>query len=182
MDTGEIHSKLKKAIPGSVLEKSRFGRSAQLSLWVESRSLPDIAAFLVADADIALDWLENLSAIQMDDAVVLTYFLRRSSGAEGPAGTSTLILRASIELKGAAKEVTFQSVAKTWAMAAPFEAEIQEMFGVRFLDPRGEPAYQGPGKLPAGWTGFPLRKSYVFPSEFLGIQHARVPMAPEGEA
>lgn len=182
MDTGEIQNKLKKALPGSVLEKSRFGRSAQLSLWVESRSLPEVAKFLCADPEIGLEWLENLSAIQMDDAIVLTYFLRTASASGGTREESTLILRASVEPKGVTKDVAFPSVAQTWAMASPFEAEIQEMFGVRFLDLSDKPAYPGPGKLPSGWNGFPLRKTYVFPSEFLGIQHARVPVAPEGEA
>ena len=176
MDTGEILNKLKLAAPGSVLEKSRFGRSANLSLWVETRQLPEIAAFLKEDTEIALDWLENLSAIQMDKAIVLTYFVRSTSNA------NTLILRGSLEPSSASKEVKLASVARSWAMAAPFEAEIQEMFGVRFIDSEGEPAYPGPGRLPAGWTGFPLRKSYVFPVEFLGIPHVRKPVAPEGNA
>jgi Ni,Fe-hydrogenase III component G len=176
VDTGEILSKLKTAVPGSVLEKSRFGRSAFLSLWVETRALPEIAAALKGKQDIKLDWLENLSAIQMEKAIVVTYFLRSSSN------DNTLILRCSVEPANPAKEVELPSVVSSWAMAAPFEAEIQEFFGVRFVDSKGELVHTGPGKMPKGWNGFPLRKNYVFPMEYLGIAHARRPTAPEGNA
>jgi Ni,Fe-hydrogenase III component G len=179
VETGEILSKLKAAVPGSVLEKSRFGRSAHLAVWVETRSLPEVAAFLSQDPEVALDWLENLSAIELDKAIVLTYFLRSSSRAEK---ADALILRCSLEPSAPAKEVELPSVARSWAMAAPFEAEIQEMFGVRFLGRDGKPAHAGPGLLPKGWHGFPLRKTYVFPAEFLGIPHLRRPMPPEGNA
>lgn len=176
MDTGEILNKLKTAAPGSVLEKKRFGRSDQTSVWVEARALPEIAAFLKSDPRISLDWLENFSAIQMDEAIVLTYFLRSS------AHDHNLIVRASVEPPSPSKEVEAPSVARTWAMATPFEAEIQELFGVRFVDPQGQPAYPGEHRLPKGWNGFPLRKSYVFPTRFLGIIHARRVPNREGNA
>jgi NADH-quinone oxidoreductase subunit C len=179
VETAEILNKLKLAAPGSVLEKSRFGRSDRLSVWVEARALPEIAAFLKNDPDIKLDWVENLSGIQLDDAIVLTYFLRTSSlGHE-----QTLILRVSLALAAPAKEVEAPSVARTWAMAAHFEAEIQELFGVRFVGAQDRPAH-GPGiRLPMEWNGFPLRKSYVFPTQFLGISHVRRPQkGPEGNA
>lgn len=174
METGEIFSKLKSAAPGSVLEKGRFGRSAHLSVWVETRALPEVASFLKNDPEIALDWLENLSAIQMDDAIVVTYFVR--SSAQG----HSLILRGSLEPAGPAKEVDLPSVARSWAMAAPFEAEIQELFGVRFLDAGGKKAYESGSLLPKNWHGYPMRKSYVFPSQFLGVPHVRKPSSREG--
>lgn len=176
METGEILNKLKIAAPGSVLEKGRFGRSAQMSLWVETRALPEIASFLKNDPDIALDWLENLSAIQMDEAIVLTYFLRSSTRGH------TLILRGSLEPASPSKEVKLPSLAGCWTMAAPFESEIQELFGVRFMDARGAPIYEVGNRLPKGWNGFPMRKNYVFPTEFLGVPHSRRATMTEGNA
>jgi NADH-quinone oxidoreductase subunit C len=176
VETGAILNKLKAAVPGSVLEKSRFGRSESLSLWVESQTMPEVASFLKSQPEIRMDWLENLSAIQMDKAIVVTYFLRSFEG-EG-----TLIVRASVEPPGAAREVELPSVARTWEMAAPFEKEIQDLFGVIFTGQDGKRVYPGTDRLPMGWNGFPLRKSYVFPSEFLGISHVRRRTSPEGNA
>lgn len=176
METGEIFNKLKAAAPGSVLEKGRFGRSAHLSVWVETRSLPEVASFLKNDPEIALDWLENLSAIQMDEAIVVTYFVRSSVHGH------SLILRGSLEPAGPSKEVDLPSVARSWAMAAPFEAEIQELFGVCFLDAQGAKVYEGGGRLPKNWHGYPMRKSYVFPSGFLGVSHTRRPTSRGGNA
>lgn len=176
MDTGEILNKLKAAAPGSVLEKNRFGRSAQASIWVEARALPEVATYLKNDAQIVLDWLENLSAIQMDEAIVLTYFLRSSTQGH------SLIVRASVEPSSPSKEADVPSVSRSWAMATPFEIEIQELFGIRFVDSQGQPAYSGDLRLPRGWNGFPLRKSYVFPTRFLGIAHSRRVPGKEGNA
>lgn len=179
METVEILNKLKLAAPGSVLEKSRFGRSDRLSVWVESRALPRVAEVLKNDPEIMLDWVENLSGTQFDDTIVLTYFLRSSFPSHG----KTLIFRASLALESPAKEVRAPTVSGTWAMAAHFEAEIQELFGVRFVDDQGRPAHSAGIRLPRNWNGFPLRKSYVFPSQFLGISHVRRPQkGPEGNA
>jgi NADH-quinone oxidoreductase subunit C len=180
VEATEILNKLKQAAPGSVLEKSRFGRSELLSVWVEARTLPEIASFLKNEPDVKLDWLENLSGIQLDGAIVLTYFLRSSQ--QTPSRDPGLILRVSLEPSGPAKEVEVPSVTRSWAMAAPFEAEIQELFGVRFLDADGRPAHEAGIRLPRDWNGYPLRKSYVFPTRFLGIPHARRNRAPEGNA
>jgi Ni,Fe-hydrogenase III component G len=185
VETAEIINRLKLASPGCVLEKGRFGRSDRTAVWVEARALPEIARFLKNEVGIRFDWLENLSAIQMDGAIALTYFLRVSdfvSESDPAARGGALILRVSVELEGPAKEVDVPSVARTWAMAAPFEAEIQELFGVRFMDADGRPAHAPGIRLPRGWNGFPLRKTYVFPTRFLGITHVRRSHFPEGNA
>jgi NADH:ubiquinone oxidoreductase subunit C len=162
VETAEILNKLKQAAPGSVLEKSRFGRSAHTCLWIE--------------AGIGLDWLENLSAMQMDEALVVTYFLRSTTSSK-----QFLILRVSIVPASASREVELPSVAGVWAPATPFEVEIQELFGIRFLNADGKQSHASSQRLPKNWNGFPLRKSYVFPSSFLGISHSR-PKADEVES
>jgi NADH:ubiquinone oxidoreductase subunit C len=163
----EILKKLKQVAPGSVLEKAPFGRSSTTSLWVEARLLADLASKLKADPGTALDWLENLSAIQMDEALVVTYFLRSTTQ------KSTLILRVSLVPQSASREVELPSVAQIWSMATPFEIEIQELFGIRFLDSAAQPAHAVSQRLPKDWNGYPLRKGYVFPTQFLGIPHSR---------
>jgi NADH:ubiquinone oxidoreductase subunit C len=142
--------------------------------------LPEAAAFLKSDPGTRLEWLENLSGVQLEGAIVMTYFLRPST--VSPSDAQPLILRVSARLASPAKEVDVPSVAGVWAMAAPFEAEIQELFGVRFLGADGRPAHEAGIRLPRDWNGFPLRKNYVFPTQFLGIAHARRPRGPEGNA
>lgn len=168
MDIGTLASKLNQAFPGAVLQKSRFGRSETLAVWVEMSAIARIAAFLKSDVDARLDFLENLSVAQFDDALVLTYFL--SSTACG----SKLILRGSIVPKTPEAAVSAPSVSDTWPMAAALEQEGEELFGVRF---EGRPDLGS--RLPADWKGFPLRKTYVFPQEYLGILHSR-PTFSEG--
>ena len=174
METGEIINKLKSAVPSCVLEKSRFGRSGNLSLWVDSRTILLAAGFLKDDPEVRLEWLENMSAIQMDGALVVTYFLRSY------VSKASLMIRASLEPAGPSKDVSLASVSSIWAMASAFEFEIQELFGIRF-----EGLAQGGvigQRLPKNWNGFPLRKTYVFPTEFLGIPHARKNAPREGNA
>ena len=173
METAEILNKLKQAAPGSVLEKNRFGRSAHTCLWVEARLLPQVAAVLKTTPGIGLDWLENLSAMQMDEALVVTYFLRSTTSSK-----QFLILRVSTVPASASREVDLPSVSGVWATATPFEIEIQELFGIRFLSADGKQSHASSQRLPKNWNGFPLRKSYVFPSSFLGISHSR----PEADA
>ncbi len=175
METAEILSRLKKAeIPG-VLERSRFGRSESVSAWIESKSIAQVAEFLRSDPEIALDWLENLSAMQVDEALVLTYFLR------SVAKKHSLILRASIVPPSASGEAEIPSVARIWAMAEPIEAEIGELFGVRFTRSPGWARKASGRLLPEGWVGFPLRKNYVFPKEFGEVKHARAENAARAE-
>ena len=61
------------------------------------------------------------------------------------------------------------SVSESWPMARNIEEEIQDLFGIDF----GHKRPPGRGLLPAGWRGFPMRKSYAFPTEFADIMHMR---------
>lgn len=169
MDTGTLASKLNQAFPGAVLQKSRFGRSEVLAIWVEMSAIAKIAAFLRSDVEARLDFLENLSVAQFDEAIVLSYFLSSTTGG------MKLILRGSLVPRSPEAPVSAPSVCGTWPMAAAFELEGEELFGIRF---EGRPELRP--RLPGGWNGFPLRKGYVFPQEFLGIAHSRPDSPKEG--
>ena len=169
MDTAELLKKLKQAVPGAVLENGCFGRTASPSFWIEERSLMAVASFLKNENKVALDWLENLSVIQVEETLVASYFLRSTSSA------LTLTLRVSTVPPGPTVAAEIFSVAELWAMAGAFEVEAGELFGIKFLSSSGQPAYLPGQRLPKGWEGFPLRKSYVFPTDYLGIAHEPKP-------
>lgn len=169
MDTSELIRKLKAAVPGAVLNSQPLGRKGPTTAWIEMKSILRVAQHLSASMNGAMDWLENLTAMDIEGALVLSYFVRSTSS------DAQLVLRASVLPKDAETEAETASVVPVWPMAASFEREAAELFGIRF-DPghpeRGAKASEN-RILPSNWIGFPLRKSYIFPSEFSDILHMR---------
>jgi NADH:ubiquinone oxidoreductase subunit C len=164
METNEKFSAIFNQIPGALLEKSRFGRSENLAFWINSAQLFESAKRLRAEG--GMSWIENLSCIQVDQSLVMTYFVR-SSVAEPQQ--DTMIVRVSFDLPQAPHGqeddhafVVAPSVSEVWPIAEEFEIEIAKLFGVQFTrqdrrteDPRAH--------AEADWNGFPLRKDFVFP-------------------
>lgn len=147
-----------------MMEKARFGRKGVTCLWIEGKSLRKVMEVLRHGIDAPFDWLENFSVAHIEEALVPTWFLRSRSSEE------TLVLRASVVPESANACVTLPSTADLWPMIQPLEDQAAELFGIRFTPSAKEEAHQF---LPNQWIGYPLRKNYVFPREFLGIEHAR---------
>jgi NADH-quinone oxidoreductase subunit C len=164
VDINELKRKLEAVAPGTILDYKSLEGSKEKVLWVELSSIAQIAHFLKGEPTLKLDQLENLSAHESQGKIVLSYFLRSSTTGKA------IILRGALSLKSDNAEVEAPSVAHLWALAKPFEQEIFELFGVRFLGGETAPHQV----LPEGWRGFPLRKSYVFPAAFLSIKHERI--------
>lgn len=170
MDKNTLIEQLNKAVPSSILDVRRFGRSDILSIWVETQSIDLLASTVKAHLDLQLDWLENLSVIELEGALVITYFLRSFSK------DTKLIIRSSVVPSTAHEYVNVPSIRSIWSMGKPMEDEAEEMFGIRFQVKPGLGFSQDHYKqklMPEGWQGFPLRKSYSFPQEFYGIHHFR---------
>lgn len=167
MDKNTLTAKLNKLIPGAVLEARRFGRSNITSIWVEAQSVQKVATTLRSETELKLDWLENLSVVEFEKVFVVTYFLRSSSSG------FNFVMRASIVPSSPNASVAFPSVRNIWPMAQVMEDEAEEMFGIIFKQEETKEDRLSSRRLPSGWKGFPLRKNYVFPTEFLGISHSR---------
>ena len=163
METSALIKKLESLAPGAILETKPFGRSGNISVWLELSRILEVAGFLKEEPTLRLDWLENLSAFEIESSIVLTYFLRSSTTGK------FLILRGSVVPVSESELVTSKSVSSIWPMARSFEAEITDLFGVLF-----EGVHKTNSVLPKNWIGFPLRKSYEFPTEFMNIAHSRV--------
>ena len=169
MDKNLLLSKLNKLLPGVVLESRRFGRSGVVSVWVEAQSLTKVGVAMKEDPELSADWLENLSIVEFEEALVVTYFVRSTGMGH------SFIVRASVVPNPKTGSASFPSVQSVWPMAKLMEREAEEMFGVTFGSEslKSEPAGSHFGILPEGWTGYPLRKKYEFPKEVFGILHSR---------
>lgn len=64
---------------------------------------------------------------------------------------------------------TLPSVSSLWPVANLFEREIFDLFGVTFT---GHPDLRRI-MLPEDWTGHPLRKDYVYPTTYGGVELKR---------
>ena len=151
MEPNALLARLTERLGILALEKGRFGRSGAPAIWVESKSVLKAAAKLAAGNDTdaeRFDWLENLSAIQMDDAIVLSYFIRNR------AHSLPVVIRASLVFEKS-KTVEVPSVSPAWRTATLFEQEIESLFGIKFAGQVDESVKTGP-LLGAG--EFPLRK------------------------
>lgn len=151
MADDSIKSWIDSEVKGATLETRLFGRTNLSSYWIEGNSIAEVGDSLKR-SKYSLDWLENLSAIQMDQAIVLTYFIRSVSTGE------RVILRVSVS-PSSPEEVEAQSVAAVWPMASLFEREIGELFGIRFRS-KGKDCYGKRFLLSEGMKGYPLRKTF----------------------
>lgn len=175
MDKNYLVSKLNKLLPGAVLESRYFGRSSVSSIWVEKQSIYKIASLLNSELEQKFEWLENLSVVELENVLVVSYFVRSLATGE------CLVMRASAVPTSENAEVLFPSVRSIWPMSAPMEREAFEMFGIRFYSDGSSSSLKEEEVkdlemnfriLPDDWKGFPLRKNYVFPKEYFGIAHA----------
>lgn len=169
-----MRSSVKEALRPYLLQEQPIGRSGEPAYWVEAKRLLDAARALRAHEQLQIEWVENLSAIQMSGAIVLSYWIRSSKHDE------SVLVRLSVVPSDADSWVTCASVADVWPSAKAFESEIRQLFGVHFEGAQDAGFSIHVHLLPEGWKGFPLRKQYVFPNEFGGISHFRPPLHEKG--
>lgn len=161
MDKKDLLTRL-KPLPGFV-DIQPFGSA--WAVWVESKTLVEFARALKEEAGLELDWLENLSVSQIEEALLLTYFLRRH------VGRAQLVLRATVLPQTEGARVRVPSVSELWPEAAAYERAAGELFGIDFNGL--PPLASGTAILPEGWEGYPMRKAYAFPAEVDGVPHVR---------
>lgn len=154
MEISKIQALLEKTVPGALLEVQLFGRSQWPSVWIEMATIHQVALALKNADSGRLDWLEALTAVQVDDAIVVNYFIRSTVGPE------FIVLRGSLVPRDDHSEVLTTSVSDIWPMAASYEREVSDLFGVSFLGlPRLSPERS---IVTDDVVGFPLRKNFRF--------------------
>ncbi len=132
-----------------------------LDPWIEVRATAIVAVTRACKEESALrfDFLSSLCGVDAGDSIFVVYHLYSY-----PLRHSTVL-----KVKVPKELPVTQSVTGVWRAANWFEREAYDLFGVRF---EGHPDLRRI-LLPDDWEGHPLRKEYVFPSHYGGIDNTR---------
>jgi NADH-quinone oxidoreductase subunit C len=154
----EIKSAIEAAVPGAGVELvPNSSPSAQHSLLLAPEKAVAVATFLRDDAELAFDFLSNVTGVDWPEPGYLevVYHLYSMAKKHGP-----LILRMRTENR--IDHVELPSLTPIWRSAEFQEREIFDLFGVVFT---GHPDLR---RL-LMWDEFkdhPMRKDYVDPDDF----------------
>ena len=152
-----IHANLRAQCGDAVLE---LDTSVQ-DPWIGVDPQAIAAVALVAKQDSELDFksLMCLSGVDAKENLQVVYHLHSLTHRH------KIVLKVSVPKTAA----TTQSVTGVWRGADWYERECYDLFGVRF---EGHPDLRRL-LLPDDWEGHPLRKEYVFPTEYGGVDNTR---------
>lgn len=143
---------LKTHLPDAVEEVSDAG--AMPFVRVKAASIVEVARALRAHCGVEM--LHLVSGVDFADRMEVVYHFVKP---EAPAALHTIKVR----LPRDKPEVP--TLAHEWRSADWLERETWDLLGIRFL---GHP-HPYRILLPEDWEGHPLRKDYVFPTEYHGI-------------
>lgn len=146
---------IENEVPGAIIDTTPFGRGVDQCLWISEAGFRRVCETILSISSLGLDWLENFSIAQIQDTLLLTYFLRSTQT------NQKLILRKSVNLPHDSLDpIRTDSVSDLWPMSERMEKECSEGFGVFFRLPKESAA-------PAidRERGFPMRKSFEFPED-----------------
>ena len=117
----------------------------------------DIAAFLRHDERLEFDWLASLSAID--------YAANQKLAVAYDFYSTSRLHRFAVKVFTARDEARIPSVMDIWPAADWHEREAYDLMGITF------PGHANLTRilLPDDWVGHPLRKDYVYPTEYQGI-------------
>jgi len=154
MQTKDIYSKLKSKFGDSILE---LVESPHFDAFIDVApdAIKEIAMFLRDETDLEFDYLANLTGIDYKDSLGIVYHLYSLRH-----NNSTVI---KVKLNRA--KPIIPSVERVWKTANWHEREAYDMFGIEFI---GHPDLERI-LCPEDWEGYPLRKDYVAPKEYHGI-------------
>lgn len=155
-----LQDKHPDAVTETVLDASRPYAVIAVDHW------PKVARFLRDEPRLGFDFLRSISAIDLlaDDKLACVYDLM----ALPPASATELMgVRHTFAVRVVTdrKSPSIPSVADVWAAADWHEREAYDLMGIDF------PGHPDLRRIlcPEDWEGYPLRKDYVFPTEYHGI-------------
>ena len=164
MTPQEIGDILKTQFPDAVAAVTPDGHHPCVTIAAERWH--DVALFLRDDPRLRLNMLRCISGLDLhpEPKIELVYELiaMQPGGEHGLwKADSTLAVRVAVPRDGG----RVASVADVWPAADLHERETYDLVGVTFDN------HPDPRRIlcPDDWVGHPLRKDYVFPTEYEGI-------------
>ena len=159
MTTVEIHERLRARFGDDVgpLSEPKIDAFAV----VKRERIVEVCQFLKREADLALDFLEDLTAVDWPKRNVIEVVYHLLSYTH----RHSIVLK--VELDRASPSVA--TVEGVWKTANWFEREVYDLFGVTF---EGHPDLRRI-MLPDDWQGHPLRKDYQEAGGWHGISNVR---------
>jgi NADH-quinone oxidoreductase subunit C len=154
----EIHDRIKAQFPDLVGEFV----DAPIDPYtpVQPGGMARVGAFLKSDPELAFNYLVAISSVDQKETLAAVYHLESVDLATGR-------IRHSAVLKTEAPRATpvVASVAHVWATADWQEREVYDLMGLSFT---GHPDLKRI-LCDQDWEGHALRKDYVFPRSYRGI-------------
>ncbi|MFN0151957.1 MAG: NADH-quinone oxidoreductase subunit C [bacterium] len=157
MSPGEIHALVADAFPDAIVSWDEAGRDPSLS--IRPDAIPRVMRFLKDDSRTAFDSLTCLSGVDLLDRHRVVYHLFSF------AHRHSFVVKADVWRR----DPHVPSVSLIWRGARWFEREAYDLIGIQF---DGHPDLRRI-LMPDDWEGHPLRKDFVFPLEYGGIDNRR---------
>jgi NADH-quinone oxidoreductase subunit C len=126
---------------------------------VRADAIPAVMGFLRDDPRTWMDMLDCLSGVDLGERLGVVYHLFSFRHRH--------LFTVKVELPRGAPRVP--SVALLWRGARWFEREAYDLIGIEF---EGNPDLRRI-LCPEDWVGHPLRKDYVYPTHYAGIDNRR---------
>lgn len=154
----DIHEKLKAVFADDIGEYVDEKLDPYCN--VAPEAMAKVAAFLKSDPEMAFNYLVCVTAVDEKEKLATIYHLESVDLHDGR-------LRHSMCLKASTprENPVTASVTHVWAAANWHERECFDMMGIKY---EGHPDLRRI-LVDDDWSGFPLRKDYVFPKNYQGI-------------
>jgi len=154
MEPTKIYDVIKKRFGESVGEFD--AKAIDPCVTVNTGSLLDLARFLAAEEELAFDSLMCLSAVDYPETLLLVYSLHSMKNFH----------KFTVKVEVPKDSPVVPSVESIWKTANWHEREAFDLFGVEFQDHPDLSRIL----MPDDWEGHPLRKDYVTPDEYRGME------------
>ena len=135
-------SKIQQNIPNSVVS------SNDTNVWIKAENLVDVFSYLKDDAELDMQFLNSISAVDYIEYFELVYHLRSLRN------NTTLIIKTKCFGR---EEITVPSITSVWRGAELQEREIWDLMGINFSDHPNMKRIL----LWEGFHGHPLRKDFI---------------------
>ncbi|MDR0927818.1 MAG: NADH-quinone oxidoreductase subunit C [Ignavibacteria bacterium] len=154
MQTKDIFSNLKSKFNDSILELVETPNTDSY-INVEPSAIKDICMYLRDTPELKFDYMGNLTGMDYKDSLGVVYHLYSTMHNHNTV----------LKVKLNREKPEMPTVERVWKTANWHEREAYDMFGICF---EGHPDLERI-LCPEDWVGYPLRKDYVAPTEWHGI-------------